>query len=71
MSDTENFIKTIRNKFKRLTCWHKSLLFLAVFLLIAVIDRKLTPNREGFTQSKKYIEKNGREEKNRRFFEMC
>ncbi len=59
MSDTENFIKTIRNKFKRLTCWHKSLLFLAVFLLIAVIDRKLTPNREGFTQSKKYIEKNG------------
>ena len=43
-----------------MTCWHKSLLFLAVFLLIAIIDRKLAPpRREGFTLSKKYVEKNG------------
>ena len=60
MSDTEKFVKSIRNKFKSLTCWHKSLLFLAVFLLIAIIDRKLAPpRREGFTLSKKYVEKNG------------
>ena len=62
MSDTEKFVKSIRNKFKKLTCWHKSLLFLAVFLIIAIIDRKLSPpKREGFTLSKKYVEKNGNE----------
>ena len=37
------------------------ILLLAVFLLIA-IDRKLArPKREGFTLSKKYVEKNGNE----------
>ena len=61
MSDTEKFVKSIRNKFKNLTCWHKSLLFLAVFLLIAIIDRKIAPKREGFTLSKKYVEKNSTE----------
>ena len=62
MDTTEKFVKTIRNKFRKLTCWHKSLLFLAIFLLFAIINRKITPvTQEGFTQSKKYIEKNGNE----------
>ena len=62
MDTTEKFVKTIRNKFRKLTCWHKSLLFLAIFLLFAIINRKITPiAQEGFTQSKKYIEKNGNE----------
>lgn len=59
MSETEKIFKRIQNKFQRLTRWHKALLFLAFFLLIAIINRKIKPKKEGFVQNKKYIEKNG------------
>ena len=59
MSETEKIVKRIQNKFQRLTRWHKALLFLAFFLLIAIINRKIKPKKEGFVQNKKYIEKNG------------
>ena len=57
MKTIEQVLKTLKNKFKKLTCWHQSLLFLAVFLLISIINRKLTSKKEGFIQKEKYIEK--------------
>ena len=55
----QKMMKTLNNKFKKLTCWHRSLLFLAVFLLISILFNKIHKTKEGFHQNEKFLEKNG------------
>ena len=59
MESYQKFIKSLKNKFRKLTCWHQSLLFLAIFLFLVLLNKRMTPQKEGFIQHEKYVEKKG------------